>query len=398
MNARLLKAFLLVVVCFGCAKGGGAADGGTKAADGGHAADGGNKPAPVDVATVEGRKMPLDLPAIGTVEAIRTAQVSARVTGQIERIWFTEGDEVDAEQVLFTLDSKPFDAAYEQALSTARGSRATAINARREAKRYANLVGKGYVTKQDYDTALAQAKSAEATARADEAKLDNAKLDVVYCTVRAPFAGKTGRYLKRVGDTVSANTDPLVSLNELQPLRVAFAVPSDWLPRIQAHEDKSGPLQVLASAVGDEAPPHQGKLMFIDNAVDAKTGTILLKAEFPNEDKRLWPGEFVNLRLVLAIQEDALVVPSAAVQTGQKGNFVFVVKPDRTVVSTPVTVDRAVGDFSVVSKGLEAGDVVVIDGQLRLKSGHHVEIRKKQAADAGHDTDAGHTPDGGTPQ
>lgn len=392
MNARLLWAVLLIALLpAGCAKGGAAADAGVPG-DGGHEADGGDKPSPVDVATVEARTMPVDLPAIGTVEAIRTAQVSARVTGQIERVWFTEGDEVEADQVLFTLDSKPFDAAYEQALSTAKGSRATAVNARREAKRYAKLVGKGYVTKQDYDTALAQAKTAEATARADEAKLDNAKLDVVYCTIRAPFAGKTGRYLKRVGDTVSANTDALVTVNELQPLRVAFAVPSEWLPRIQAHEEKDGSLQVLASAVGDDAPPHEGKLMFIDNAVDAKTGTILLKAQFENENKRLWPGEFVNLKLVLAIEEEALVVPSAAVQVGQKGNFVFVVKPDRTVVSTPVTVDRAIGDFSVVSEGLSAGDVVVIDGQLGLKSGRHVEIRKPQALDAGQ------SPDGGTPQ
>lgn len=379
MNARWSWIVCFVVASsLGCAKNN-AQPAGPEADGGGQGEGAGKKPAPVEVATVEARAMPVNLPAIGTVEAIRSARVSARVTGQIDRVWFTEGDEVDADQVLFTLDAKPFEAALAQAEATARGSRATAVNARREARRYAKLVGKGYVTKQEYDTVLAQAKSAEATARADDAKLENARLDLAHSTVRAPFAGKTGRYLKRVGDTVSANADSLVSINQLQPLRVAFAVPAEWLPRIQSHQARQGALPVRASPVGNDAPAHLGQLMFIDNAVDAQTGTVLLKAQFENEGKRLWPGEFVNLELVLATEEDAVVAPTAAVQVGQKGNYVFVVRRDQTVASTPVKVDRAVGGFSVIAEGLAAGDVVVVDGQLGLETGRKVEIRKPQA-------------------
>lgn len=375
LHARALLAALLLAACTGDKP-----EGKAKNAEGESATS--HAAVPVDVARVVKRSMPVELPAVGTVESIRSADVRARVSGEIERIWFIEGDEVEANAVLFTLDKRPFEAAVDAARSTLEGSRANAVNARKEANRLGRLVGKGYVTRQAYDTAVANAKNAEATLEADKARLETAELDLLYCTVRAPFAGKTGRYIVRTGDTVVANTDTLITLNEMKPVRVAFSVPGEQLARIQAQSKKHS-LVVRATPLGADEKPPSGRLMFVDNRVSVETGTVLLKAQFPNDDERLWPGAFVDVVLILETQPDALVVPSSAVLAGQEGAYVFTVQESGAVEQTPVTVDRTMEELTVIARGLREGQTVVTDGQLRLTPGRKVKVRKhSEGADA----------------
>jgi multidrug efflux system membrane fusion protein len=332
-------------------------------------------PVPVTVGPVERRPVPFELAATGTVEPMQTVAILPQVSGQIIRIEFHEGDNVRKGQVLFQLDPRPFQAALAQAEAILQRDRAQAINADQEAKRYASLAQKEYVTAQQYAAAQTTAVANSATLAASKAAVEQARLNLQYATIRAPIAGRTGSLRVREGNLVrSTDAAPLVTINQIQPILVRFAVPAGNLPTIQ--RDRGPNSAVLAEpATGGQLS--EGTLTFVDNAVDTATGTILLKGSFANTDGALWPGEFVNARLRLFVEQSALVVPASAVVRGQQGSFVFVIQPDSSAATKPVKVERTAGDLAIVSGEIKPGDRVVTDGQLRLRQGSKVQIKTR---------------------
>jgi len=325
---------------------------------------------PVTVARAEQRAVPYEIIATGTV------------TGVLTQVAFREGDDVAAGQVLFQIDARPFQAALDQARAMLARDQAQAQSAVLDAQRYAELVKQDYVTKSDYEAKRAAAEALQAVVRADSAAIASAALNLDWATIRAPIAGRTGRLLVREGNLVRANanaTDPLVVINQIHPILVRFAVPEAHLADIQRY--RKNRLPVLVSPSKTDTVFTEGTLTFIDNSVDTTTGTVLLKAEFPNRDNALWPGEFLNTRLQLYIEDKALVVPSQAVMNGQQGSYLFVVNQDGTARSQPVTVERTAGAYAVLAQGAEGGggvrpgDEVVTDGQLRLVPGAPVEVK-----------------------
>jgi membrane fusion protein, multidrug efflux system len=330
-------------------------------------------PVPVTLAAVARQPVPFELVATGTVEPLQTVSVQPQVSGPIVRIAFREGQDVEKGQVLFQIDPRPFQAVLQRAEAILERDKAQEANARQEAARYAELVKQEYVTAQQYDQARTAAAAAAATLAASEAEVAEARLNLQYATIRAPISGRTGSLRVREGNLVRANEPtPLVTINRLRPILVRFAVPAANLPLIQ--ERRGDDLVVRAEPVGG-GRASEGALSFVDNAVDTTTGTILLKGSFPNEDGSLWPGEFVNVRLRLYVDENALTVPARAVVSGQEGSYVFVVQRDSTAATTPVQVVRQAGDVAVVSGKLEAGQQVVTDGQLRLRQGSKVQVK-----------------------
>ena len=334
-------------------------------------------PVPVTVATVERRQVPFELAATGSVEPLQTVAVQAQIGGILRRVAFKEGDEVRQGQLLFELDARPYRAALDQALAGLARDRAQASNAAQEASRYETLAEKQYVTAQQYEEVRTNAAATQATLAGSQAAVDQARLNLQYATIRAPITGRTGSLLIREGNLVrTTTTQPLVTINQIRPILVRFAVPASSLPLVQEYRGKD--IVVRAEATGG-GEPSEGSLSFIDNAVDTATGTILLKGRFPNDDGSLWPGSFVNVRLQLYVEPDALVIPAAAVVSGQQGNFVFVIQPDSSASTKAVTITRTAGDFAIVSGDVQPGDRVVVDGQLRLRQGSKVQI--KAAAD-----------------
>jgi multidrug efflux system membrane fusion protein len=330
-------------------------------------------PVPVTLATVERQAVPFELAATGTVEPLQTVAVQPQLSGPIVRIAFTEGQDVQRGQVLFQIDPRPFQAALARAEAILARDKAQEANARQEAARYSQLAEQEYVTAQQYDQARTNAAAAAATLAGSEAALAEARLNLQYATIRAPISGRTGSLRVREGNLVRANESaPLVTINQIRPILVRFAVPASNLPLIQQYRGKD--LVVRAEPVGG-GPASEGTLGFVDNAVDTTTGTILLKGSFPNADGALWPGEFVNVRLRLYVDEGALTVPRKAVVAGQQGSYVFVVQRDSTAETKAVTVDRTAGELAVVSGEIEPGDRVVTDGQLRLRQGSKVQVK-----------------------
>jgi multidrug efflux system membrane fusion protein len=327
------------------------------------------------VGLAERRAVPYELSATGTVEPMQTVNVLPQVSGPIVRIAFREGQDVTRGQVLFQLDPRPFQAALAQAQSLLQRDRATAANAEEQAKRYSALAEKDYVTAEQYDATRSSAAAASATVAASQAAVDQARLNLQYATIRAPISGRTGSLRVREGNLVRAtDATPLVTINQIRPILVRFAVPAANLSDIQRYRAK--PVAVLATPTGG-GTPSEGTLDFVDNAVDTSTGTILLKGRFPNADGALWPGEFVNVRLRLYVDQNALTVPASAVVSGQQGSFVFVIQPDSSAATRKVTVDRTAGDLALVSGEVKPGDRVVVDGQLRLRQGSKVQIKAR---------------------
>src|SRR5213083_1288607 len=330
---------------------------------------------PVTVARAEQRAVPYEIIATGTVEPRQTVSVQSQVTGVLTRAAFREGDDVEAGQTLFQIDPRPFQAALDQAKAMLARDQAQAQSAVLDAERYAELVKQDYVTKSDYEAKRANAEALKAAVRADSAAVASAELNLEWATVRAPISGRTGRLLVRAGNLVRANApDPLVIINQIHPILVRFAVPERALPDIQRY--RKNRLPVLVSPSKEDTTVTSRLLTFVDNAVDTTTGTVLLKAEFANQDGVLWPGEFLNVRLRLYVEEKAVVVPAQAVMTGQQGTYVFVLNQDGTARSQPVTVERDAGSYIVIAQGVAPGDEVVTDGQVRLVSGAPVEIKK----------------------
>jgi membrane fusion protein, multidrug efflux system len=349
--------------------------GGTKAAPPRSAAA-----VPVLTAIVEQKGVPLQLKAIGAVEAFSNVSVKTQITGELTGVHFKEGQDVRKGQLLFTLDKRPLEAALKQAQGMLARDQAQAANARAQAKRYEALNKSGVVSREEYDQMQSNADALDAAVVADQAAVENARVQLVYCTIYSPIDGRTGPLLIHQGNMIKANDTPfLVSINQIEPIYTTFTVPEQNLAEIKRYSNR-GRLKVLAYIPNDDRGPAVGWLSFIDNTVDQATGTIKLKGEFANADRRLWPGQFVDVVLTLAQQPNAIVVPSQALQNGQQGQFVFVVKPDMTVEARAVTLDRSNDGQAVIAKGLAAGERVVTDGQLRLVPGV-TRVELKQAAE-----------------
>jgi multidrug efflux system membrane fusion protein len=339
---------------------------------------------PVKTAVAVEMEMPYQLTSVGTVEAIQSANVMTQITGVITHVTFHEGDFVRAGQVLFRLDSRPFQAAMDQASAVLERDRARYETARADAQRSQKLYEESVLSQAEWDQKRTEAQALAATVRADEASVRTARLNLDYATIRAPISGQSGRLLAREGDLVRAGGDQtLVTIIQPRPIRVRFTVPDREVALVQRYRGE-GP-RVLVQPAGGVSAPSEGKLVFVDQSVDASTGTLLLKGEFANADDRLVPGQFVDVRLVLFVAPRALVIPAAAVSTGQEGPYVYLVRPDSTVVPRPVAIERTQDDAAIVASGLAAGDRVVTDGQLRLSPGAKVQLR---SAGAGASKDA----------
>ncbi len=334
---------------------------------------------PVSVGTVARQDVPLEVRANGHVDPYSTVAIKARVGGQVTRVGFREGQNVHQGDVLFQIDSRPYASALAQAQAQLERDRAIAKKAEQDVQRYAELVAKDYVTKEQYDAVGSNVAAALATVKADEAAVENARLNLSYCTVAAPLSARTGAVLVYPGNMIKGNDDnPLVILNQIQPVYVSFSVPESSLALIRQHAGPGQKLKVLATPAGASTSPQTGDLTFFNNTVDPTTGTILLKATFGNSNEVLWPGEYVDVTLTLTTEPNAIVVPTQAIQTGKSGQYVYVVKNDLTVESRPVTMNRTQGTLAIVAKGLQPGERVVIDGQLRLAPGAKVEIKQTQ--------------------
>lgn len=335
----------------------------------------------VQVALAERRDVPIVLQATGTVEPIQTAAVAAQVDGILERVTFREGDDVRQGQVLFQIDSRPYQSALAQAEATLARDLAMLESAGRDAQRFEELAAKDYVTAQQLDQARTSAASLAATLRADSASLTRARLDLDRASVRAPISGRAGSILVRPGNLVRASGGvPLVVINQINPILVRFPVPATELSAIRK---TSGVVPAVALPVGDTTSPQTGQLSFLDNAVDSLTGTILLKATFPNAAGVLWPGGLVRVRLTLSTDRGALVIPLSAILTGQQGNTIFVVGDDNKVSQRTVIVVRSSDTMAILAGGVEPGARVVTDGQVRITDGAEVQVLRPDSAAGG---------------
>jgi multidrug efflux system membrane fusion protein len=329
---------------------------------------------PVVTAASDRENVPLLLKAIGNVESYNSVAVKSQVGGEISGVLFREGQDVKKGDLLFKIDPRPFEAALRQAESALLRDRAQAKNAQEDAKRYVQLSEKGYVSRQEYDRVKTNAEALDAVVQADEAVVENARLQLAYTSITAPIDGRTGTIAVNRGNVVKANDIALVTINQITPIYVSFSVPEQELANIQKFK-ASGELHVSALSSQSGARQAAGALTFIDNKVNTATGTILLKASFPNHDHSLWPGQFVDVVLTLTTEKNRTVVPQQAVQTGQQGQFVFVIKEDKTAEVRQVTVARTYENWAIIEKGVQPGEQVVIDGQLRLAPGVKVEIK-----------------------
>jgi multidrug efflux system membrane fusion protein len=359
-------------------------------------------PVPVVVAKVSQQAMPVEVAAVGNVEAISTVSVRSQISGQLLEVHFKEGDFVHKGQLLLTIDARPYQAQVEQAkgaivrdqaqlqqaeANLARDS-AQEEYARGQAQRYANLLERGLAPKETLEQVKSQAAVALQSLKADQAAIDSAKASLVldqgtlnganvqlsYCTIYSSIDGQTGAVMQKAGNLLKAADVPIVVINQLDPIYVNFTVPQQYWSDIKKRAGEQA-LRVAATVPQDLGEPQQGTVTFVDNAVDPATGTIHLRATFENSRNRLWPGLFVNIVLRLSEQANATVVPTQAITQGQNGTFVYVVKPDNTVEPRPVVSSRAIGALAVIDKGLNPDEIVVTDGQTRLTKGAKIQIK-----------------------
>ena len=333
--------------------------------------------APVTVGAVIKKTVPVQIRAIGNVEAYSTVSIKARVGGDLTHVYFREGQDVNKGDMLFTIDPRLYKTALDSAKANLVRDTALAKKAEEDLRRYTELLRDELVSRSQYEQIFANAEALKATVEADKAAVENARLQVEYCAIYAPNAGRTGSLLVNQGNLIKANDDkPMVIINQLQPVYVNFSVPEQYLPEIKKYMS-AGKLNVEAFLSKEDKKSFHGVLSFMDNTVDTATGTIKLKATFSNKEKALWPGQFVTVRMTMSNIQDAVVVPTQAIQTGQQGQFVFVVK-DGTAELRPVTAGVTYEDVTVIEKGLSAGEQVVTDGQMRLMPGAKVEIKNAQ--------------------
>jgi multidrug efflux system membrane fusion protein len=362
------------LVSAGCAGEDGAA-GSTAAGNGRGGRGAGGAAIPVATGTVVQKAMPIEITVIGAAEAFSSVAIRAQTTGQLTSVNFTEGDDVTAGQVLFTLDRRPLEAALQQAQANLDRDLAQAANAAQQAKRYDELAQRGIATREQVDTSRTTVTALNATVEADKAAVENAKVQLQYATITAPITGRTGALMVHEGNLVRANDQtPLVVINQVAPISVSFAIPEARLPELKKYM-AGGALRVTANPPNDDAAPAVGRISFVDNAVDQTTGTIRVKGTFPNADRRLWPGQYVNVVVTLTTDPEAVVVPSVAVQAGQQGSYVFVVNAEQKVDLRPVIVKRTSATETVIESGLTPGEVVVTDGHLRLVPGSRITVK-----------------------
>jgi len=331
---------------------------------------------PVTAGTVAVQDVPVFLHGIGTVQAYNTVAVKSRVDGQIVKINFKEGEEVKVGDPLFQIDPRPYQSALETAQAAKEKDEAQLVGAKLDLDRYEKLLGPGWQTKQSYDQQKATVEQFQAAIKGDTAQIENAKLNLSYADIRSPIDGRLGARLVDTGNLVHASDNtPLVMITEVKPIFVSFTLPQETLDEV--HENnKRAPLVVRAYSGDDKKQLAEGKLTLIDNMIDQATGTIHLKARFDNDDERLWPGEFVNLRLILSTRKGVATVPQQTVQVGPNGYYAYVIKPDNTVERRAVEVASMQDGLAVITKGLTVGENVVVDGQYRLTEGARVNPSK----------------------
>jgi multidrug efflux system membrane fusion protein len=411
----LLVACLALLVGSGCSKTDvAAASGGTGApgkGGGGGRRGGGGGDVPVLIATATQKNVPVEVQVIGNVEAYSTISVKAQVAGQLTNVYFHEGDFVKKDDLLFTIDPRPLEAALNQAqanvsrdeaaLGQAQANlardQAQAHYAESQAARYQQLYEQKIIARDQAEQLRANAdasvqavaadratiESMKAAIGASRATVENAKVQLSYTSIRSPITGRTGNLTVKQGNVVTANNLELMTINQIEPAYVTFSVPESQLTAIKTYMAQ-GKLPVRARPQQDDSSGEEvGVLTFVDNTVDVTTGTIKLKGTFANTDHKLWPGQFVRVILRLTTQQDAVVVPNEAVQTGQTGSFIYVVKPDRTVESRPVKVGARVENDMVIESGLEPGETIVTEGQLRLAPGSRIMVRDGRGGGGG---------------
>lgn len=328
---------------------------------------------PVRIAIATTKPTPVQFNTIGTVQTVASVSVKSRVDAVIDQVMVKDGQFVKAGDVLFQLDSRAAQATLHQAEATLARDQVQLANASRNAGRDKSLIAKSYVSQMQLDNDSATAAALEATVRADQAQVENAKVTVSYYTIVAPIDGRVGVIAIKQGNSIKANDVPLATVNQIQPIYVSIALPQNNLPELRAAM-ATGPVTVEVLPAGDKGKPIAGKIAFFDNSIDSTSGTINVRSTFDNGEQRLWPGQFVNVSVLVRTDPNALVISPAAVQAGQNGSYVFVIKDDNTAETRPVTVDRTVDGLAVISKGLSPGEKVVTDGQLRLSDGIHVQI------------------------
>ena len=334
-----------------------------------------DRPAPVTVSPVVQKTVPVELSAIGNVEAYSSVAVKSRIGGELKKVHFREGQPVRQGDLILTIDPLPYEAALKQAQANVARTVALAKKADEDLRRYKDLIQKEYISQEQYDQARANVEALQATLKADQAAVENARLNLGFCLIHAPLTGATGSLLARPGAQIKANDDKaMVTINQVQPIYASFSVPEQYLAEIQKYAHQGG-LKVKALLGDNEPLAEEGRLTFIDNTVDSSTGTIRLKGTFANQDRKLWPGQFVKVTLSLTSQPNALVIPSQALQTGIKGQYVFVVTPELKAETRPVVVGRAFDGQTVIEKGLRAGEQVITDGQFLVVPGGKVQIK-----------------------
>jgi len=338
---------------------------------------------PVTVDSAAIRPEPLSLKVVGVVEPMETVSIKAQVGGVITQVGFTEGQDVRMGQLLLRIDPRPFQASLDAARAQLARDKAQAANAEIQATRYADLVKKDYVTREQADAARTQAEMFKATVQVDEASVEQARLNLAYTSVTAPISGRTGSLLVKRGNVVKANDAALVVINQMHPIRVNFAIPASQLPLVQKYAGQSKLEVHVKPARNNDGPEIKGELSFLDNAVDPGSGTVDLKAEFSNKEGLLWPGQFMDTELILTVEPNALTVPGTAVVTGQEGTFAYVIGPGNKAEKRPIRVNRVLDNLAVIDEGLKAGEIVVTDGQMRLMPGATVEIKTNPSAKGG---------------
>lgn len=356
-----------------------------------------SRPVSVSIASVQKQDVPVYLVGLGTVTAFYTANIKSRVDGQIMHVNFTEGQTVKEGELLIVIDPRPYQVQLEQMQAQLFKDQATLRDAKLNLDRYTTLIPSGSIAQQQVDTQKSLVDQLDGQVRTDQAQIDNAKLQIVYCNITAPFTGRVGLRQVDPGNIVhAADTNPMLILTQLHPIAVIFTLPEDQLPTVADHM-KNATLEVDAYSRDDQTKLATGKLLTIDNQIDTTTGTAKLKAVFDNVDNKLWPNQFVNADLRLETRRNSTVVPTAAILRGPQGTFVYLAKPNKTVEARPVNVALTQGGTTVIASGVAPGDVVVTDGQDKLQTGSTIEPRNGvQNTNSGSNNSGGSAPISGS--
>ena len=336
-------------------------------------------PVPVVAGKVEQKDMPIYLDGLGTVQAFNTVTVHTRVDGQLQQVLFSEGQDVKAGDLIAVVDPRPFQAALDQAIAKRAQDEAQLANAKVVLERNTDLLKKKVIAQQDFDASKYSGDSLQAAVQADQAAIENARTQLDYTQIKSPIDGRTGVRLVDVGNIVHAGDQTgMVVITQLHPISVVFTLPEQNLQEILNQGGPKGGLKVLALDRGNTNTLDEGALAVVDNEIDPTTGTVKLKATFPNDELKLWPGKFVNARLILSTRKDATVIPSSVVQRGPQGTYAYLIRQDKTVEMRPIKVAQTEGDLALVDEGLKPGEQVVVDGQYKLQPGAHVELTTPQ--------------------